>query len=297
LRFVLLAVAIMLTQRFLQNGLIAPVVFAGLQLVRRRRKRATGPKPDMARVAEADLPEASRHSLRAVGLTRRFGGVVAVNGLSFSVARGELIGLIGPNGSGKTTLINLLTGTLRPNAGTVEVDGRDMRGRAPHEFARHGIGRTFQVPRLFLRMTVRENLTVPALAASTVSGRELERRLEEMLVFFNLADLADEPARALSGGQRKLLELGRVLMLNPSILYLDEPFAGVHPRLLDQIVERIERLNARGYTIILVDHNLDAVRRIAEKRLMVMARGELIADGPPSEVLKHPAVVTAYLGG
>jgi ABC-type branched-subunit amino acid transport system ATPase component len=117
-----------------------------------------------------------------------------------------------------------------------------------------------------------------------------------VLAFFGLSALAGAQARALSGGQQKLLELGRALMLNPTILYLDEPFAGVHPRLLDQILERIARLNERGYTLIVVDHNLDAVRRIAERRLMVMARGELIADGPPRAVLADPAVVAAYTG-
>ncbi len=235
------------------------------------------------------------HSLEAAALVRRFGGIVAVDHVSFRVEHGELIGLIGPNGSGKTTLVNMLSGALIPDAGAIRIDERPMQGRRPHEFARHGIGRTFQVPRLFRRMTVVENLLVPALAIGA-ERREAERRAGEVLDFLSLAPVAHQRARSLSGGQQKLLELGRALMLNPAILYLDEPFAGVHPRLLDQILDRIARLNERGHTIIVVDHNLDAVRLIAEQRLMVMARGSLIADGPPGRVLADPAVVAAYTG-
>jgi branched-chain amino acid transport system ATP-binding protein len=235
--------------------------------------------------------------LEAENLVRRFGGVVAVNEISLRIAPGELIGLIGPNGSGKTTLIDLLTGALRPDSGVVRIDGRRMNGQRPHHFARHGIGRTFQVPRLFQRLTVRENLMVPALAGAPAGRHGWLSRLEGVLAYLNLEELAEERARALSGGQRKLLELGRTLMLNPSVLCLDEPFAGVHPRLLDRILDHIAQLNKSGYSLVVVDHNLDAMKRIAEKRLIVMARGNLIADGPPSEVLANPIVVTAYLGG
>jgi branched-chain amino acid transport system ATP-binding protein len=170
-----------------------------------------------------------------------------------------------------------------------------MNGRPSHQFARSGIGRTFQVPRLFQRLTVRENLMIPALAVSAGAG-VMEERLNEILAFLDLSDLAEALARTLSGGQRKLLELGRALMLNPSLLCLDEPFAGVHPRLLDQVLERIAAINERGYTVIVVDHNLDAMRRIAERRLMVMARGRIIADGPPADVLADSTVVSAYVG-
>jgi branched-chain amino acid transport system ATP-binding protein len=242
------------------------------------------------------LPEPAEHALEADALIRRFGGVVAVDSVSFRIARGELIGLIGPNGSGKTTLVNLVTGALAPNSGTIRLDGRMMNGRRPHEFARSGIGRTFQVPRLFQRLTVRENLAIPALATSHAGGARLAEELDAVLAFLDLTHLADALARTLSGGQRKLLELGRALMLSPTLLCLDEPFAGVHPRLLDHILARIAALNERGYTVVVVDHNLDAVRRIAEKRLMVMARGRLIADGAPAEVLADPAVISAYVG-
>ena len=293
LRFLLLGAAIILTQRFAQNGLIAPLVFRAARAAQRRPADSEGAAP-MAEVGTI-LPKPAPHSIEAEALAKRFGGVAAVNGVSFRIQRGELIGLIGPNGSGKTTLINLVTGALQPDDGRIRIDGRDMKGRRPHQFARAGVGRTFQVPRLFQRMTVRENLMVPALVGSHRAG-DVRRRVDEVLAFLSLGDLTDARARALSGGQRKLLEFGRSLMLEPTILCLDEPFAGVHPRLLDQILDHITVLNRRGYTLIIVDHNLDAVRHVAERRLMVMARGELIADGPPQEVLANPAVVSAYIG-
>lgn len=242
------------------------------------------------------LPTPPRHTLEAIELTRHFGGIVAVHEVSFHVERGELIGLIGPNGSGKTTLVNLLSGAIEPDSGAIRLDGHLMNGRPPHEFARRGIARTFQVPRLFRRMTVMQNLMVPALTGATAARRAARQRVEEILEFLNLSALAHDRARTLSGGQQKLLELGRALMLNPTVLYLDEPFAGVHPRLLDQIVDRITRLNERGRTIVIVDHNLDAIRRVVERRLLVMARGNLIADGAPEAVLANPAVVAAYTG-
>lgn len=250
----------------------------------------------MPSVTADRLPTPPQHTLEAIGLTRRFGGIVAVDAVSFHVERGELIGLIGPNGSGKTTLINLLGGALKPDAGTIRLDGHRMNGRPPHEFARRGIARTFQVPRLFRRMTVMQNLMVPILTGPVATRREAKQRVEEVLEFLNLSALAHDRARALSGGQQKLLELGRALMLNPTALYLDEPFAGVHPSLLDQIVDRITRLNERGRTIVIVDHNLDAIRRVVERRLLVMARGHLIADGEPKTVLADPAVIAAYTG-
>jgi len=234
--------------------------------------------------------------VRAESLTKRFGGIRAVDDVSLEVEKGELIGLIGPNGSGKTTLINLMSGALAPDHGAIRVDGVSMGGKAAHVFARHGVGRTFQIPRLFRRMTVLENLIAPALALNRTRGRaDAERRALDVLTFLRLAHLARSEARALSGGQQKLLELGRALMLEPRVLLLDEPFAGVHPKLLSDLVERIEELSRAGYTIILVDHNLDAVRGLV-RRLVVMARGRQIADGVPDEVLRHADVIEAYTG-
>jgi branched-chain amino acid transport system ATP-binding protein len=229
------------------------------------------------------------------GLAKHFGGVHAVQGLSFTLSRGEIVGLIGPNGSGKTTTINMVTGALKPDEGAIVVEGADMARSAAHLYARRGVARTFQVPRLFRRMTVLENLMVPALSEATARHGPAEKRAREVLAFLRLDHLADDYARSLSGGQQKLLELGRALMLKPRLLLLDEPFAGVHPRLLEQIADHIRTLNRDGYTIVLVDHNLEAVQSVVT-RVMVMARGRKIADGAAAEVLQDPEVVRAYTG-
>jgi len=229
------------------------------------------------------------------GLAKHFGGIHAVEDLSFTLARGEILGLIGPNGSGKTTTINMVTGALKPDGGSISVEGTDMAGQAAQLFARRGVARTFQVPRLFRRMTVMENLIVPALSDASEHRSSAEERARGVLAFLRLEHLAGEYARALSGGQQKLLELGRALMLKPRLLLLDEPFAGVHPKLLEQIIEHIRTLNRDGHTIVLVDHNLDAVQSIVS-RVLVMARGRKIADGAVAEVLRNAEVVRAYTG-
>ena len=231
----------------------------------------------------------------ASGLRKHFGGIVAVEDFSAELRRSEIVGLIGPNGSGKTTTINLVAGALKPDKGAITLDGRNLVGQPTYRFARAGVGRTFQVPRLFRRMTVIENLVVPALTGARTSHRAAEARAREILAFLRFGHLADAYARTLSGGQQKLLELGRALMLRPSLLLLDEPFAGVHPQLLEQIVEHIRTLSADGYTIVLVDHNLDAVRAVV-RRTLVMARGRKIADGPSEQVLQDPEVIHAYTG-
>src|SRR5215468_8429511 len=249
----------------------------------RRTWRASMPNP----------PEAPYFAART--LHKHFGGIIAVDEFSAELRRGEIVGLIGPNGSGKTTTINLVAGALRPDSGSIMLDRREIVGMPAYVFARAGVGRTFQVPRLFKRMTVIENLIVPALIDTRTSRRQAEARARETLAFVRFEHLANAYARTLSGGQQKLLELGRALMLRPSLLLLDEPFAGVHPRLLEQIVEHIRMLSSEGYTIVLVDHNLDAVRSVV-RRTLVMARGRKIADGPSEEVLHHPAVIHAYTG-
>ena len=229
------------------------------------------------------------------GLCKHFGGIRAVDNLSLSLAPGELIGLIGPNGSGKTTTINMVAGALIPDRGSIKLRGLGMEGSPAHVFARRGVARTFQVPRLFRRMTVLENLLVPALSDPATRRSDAEQRASGVLRFLRLEHLTGSLARALSGGQQKLLELGRALMLRPSLLLLDEPFAGVHPQLLVQIMEHIRSLSADGYAIIVVDHNVDAIRALV-RRIVVMAEGRKIADGRSEDVLRDPAVIRAYTG-
>jgi ABC-type branched-subunit amino acid transport system ATPase component len=241
------------------------------------------------------MDPAEARFFRADQLSKCFGGIVAVEGLSLALKRGELLGLIGPNGSGKTTTIDMIAGAMRPDRGAIHVDGIDMTGRPAHLFARRGVARTFQVPRLFKRMSVVENLLVPGLAARAARFPDAHKRAREVLRFLKLEHLASAQARTLSGGQQKLLELGRALMARPHFLLLDEPFAGVHPTLLDQLSEHIRALNGTGQTILIVDHNLDAIRSLV-RRAVVMAQGRMIADGAVDEVFRDPNVIRAYTG-
>ncbi len=233
--------------------------------------------------------------VRGSGLTKRYGGIVANDGVDFAVAEGDLIGLIGPNGSGKTTLIHMLTGHLEPDAGDVAVRGRRVTGQAPHIYAGMGVARTFQLTQLFGRMTVLENLLVPGLTRPRSTREEVARRARGYLSFLNLSHVEHLDAKNLSGGQQKLLELGRCLMLEPAVLFLDEPFAGVHPRLRDELILRIQELHREGRTFVVVDHDMESILRLSQ-RLVVMARGAKIADGPPAAVRADQAVLAAYAG-
>ena len=233
--------------------------------------------------------------VRGVGLVKRFGGIVANDAVDFAVAEGDLIGLIGPNGSGKTTLINVLTGHLDPDAGGVRVRGEKMSGRPPHVYAAMGVARTFQLTQLWSRMTVVENLLVPGLTRPHSTWDEVARRARRYLELLNLSHLGQLHARNLSGGQQKLLELGRCLMLEPAVLFLDEPFAGVHPRLREDIITAIRELHQSGRTFVVVDHDMESILRIS-RRLVVMARGKKIADGEPATVRADQTVLAAYTG-
>lgn len=248
--------------------------------------------------------------LEVTSLGKRFGGAQVVSRVSLAVREGEIAGLIGPNGAGKTTLFNLIAGSLQPNAGSIRFQGQDITRCAPHERMAKGIGRSFQIPRPFVEMTLIENLLT---AAQSQTGENLlcnwfmpqhvareERANAEkamaLLEFLGLSRLARNAARVLSGGQRKLLELGRVLMADPRLVLLDEPGAGVNPALLEAIAERIVQLNGRGITFFIIEHNLELVAKLC-RHVFVMAEGTLLFEGTPAEVVREASVIDAYLGG
>lgn len=227
-----------------------------------------------------------------------FGGIQALDRVTLTVAAGEILGLIGPNGSGKTTLLNVVSNIYRPRRGEIYYLGRRTDHLPVHDVARHGIARTFQVARVFRRMTALENLLVPGYASrpeGDIKPRQLLERARELLRFLEIEDLAHEQAGNLSGGQQKLLEFARALMLRPRLVLLDEPFAGVHPLLKERMLQRLEELNGQGIDFVLVSHDLPTILGISS-RLVVLANGRKIADGTPEVVRHQEPVVEAYLG-
>lgn len=233
-------------------------------------------------------------ALEVEDLTKRFGGLVAVDRVSLSIGRGQVLGLIGINGAGKSTLMNCIAGTYRPDGGRVRLDGAEITGLTPHEIALAGIGRTFQIPRIFRRMTLVDNLMIPLLR-SDAPDAELTARAETGLGEVGLHKLRGNMGEELSGGQQKLLELARVIMLEPRVILLDEPFAGVNPSLCRVMIERIEALRAAGRSILLVSHDLTSIYRLSD-RVAVLNQGAIIAEGGVDEVRQDPAVIEAYLG-
>jgi ABC-type branched-subunit amino acid transport system ATPase component/ABC-type branched-subunit amino acid transport system permease subunit len=254
----------------------------------------TAPPPEAPLVSDTPL-------LEVKGLERRFGGVRAVDGASFAVPEGSITALIGPNGSGKTTTFNLIGGTMAPQAGEVWFDGKRIDGKPPWRRAHLGLGRTFQITRLFREMTVLENVVAPLrefhlglLNANAVSGREA-KRAEELLEFVGMRKYLDVRASALSFGQQKLVELAQILMLDPKLIMLDEPAGGINPTLIERIADMIRELNARGKTFLIVEHNMPFVLGLCNP-VLVLARGKTIASGTPDEIQRDTHVLDAYLG-
>ena len=270
-----------------------------------------------AETQDSAAEEAAKHVPQAIplqveNLSKRFGGLTAVDGASFEVEQGTLTGLIGPNGAGKSTTFNCVTGVLEPTAGTVRFNGEDITGLAPHQIADRGLARTFQIARELGEMTVLENLmlapthqrgeslwrsVLPFTRGSVVEQEEeVLEDVWETLDFFDIDHLADEYAGNLSGGQRKLLELARVLLTDPDVLLLDEPFAGVNPSLEERLLEHLHELREQGYTFLIVEHDMDLIMDNCE-RVIVMHQGSVLTEGTPEDVKADERVLEAYLGG
>jgi len=247
--------------------------------------------------------------LETSGLSRSFGGLRAVAGLSFAVAEGEILGLIGPNGAGKTTAINLLSGVIKPNAGRVVFAGEEVTGLPPHHLARKGLVRTFQSTVVYGHRTVRENAlrgaflglypgVVPAFLGTLrarARRRETEDRIAELLAWFGLDHLGEAIAGSLPYGRQKSLGMVIALAARPRLLMLDEPVAGLAAEEADQVLETIRRIRQRGVTLIVVDHNMRFISGLCD-RLVVLHHGQELAQGTPQQVLADSAVIAAYLG-
>lgn len=247
--------------------------------------------------------------LSANGLNKSFGGLKAVNNATLEVKEGSITGLIGPNGAGKTTLFNLISNFIRPDSGRVIFDGEPVESLQPHQIAQMGMIRTFQVARVLSRLSVMENML---LAAQKQTGenfwnvwfrahevKQEEKNLREraiaILESVGLAHKANDYAGSLSGGQRKLLEMGRALMTQPKLILLDEPAAGVNPTLINQICDRILSWNREGMTFLIIEHNMDVIMSLCD-RVWVLAEGRNLADGTPEEIQNNSQVLEAYLG-
>ena len=248
--------------------------------------------------------------IEVANVTKRFGGLLAVNNCSLKVRRGSITGLIGPNGAGKSTLFNMVAGNIAPDSGTITFDGRDVTGMKPHQLFSLGMLRTFQIAHEFSHMTALENLmmvpgdqpgeslwttwTNPGKVASR--ERHVRQKALDVIDFLKLGHVKHELAGNLSGGQKKLLELGRTMMVDAHVVLLDEVAAGVNRTLLQDLAANIERMNQElGYTFFVIEHDMDLIGRLCDP-VIVMAQGEVIAEGPMSEIRANPQIIEAYFG-
>ncbi len=284
-------------------------------------QEAAAPRRQADRAGGQETPRSGRPPpagqvplLEAQGIRKTFGGIKAVDGMDLVVHSGEMVGLIGPNGAGKTTFFNVVAGWYRPDAGTVRFQGRPIHRLGPYRVAQRGLVRTFQITRTLARMTVLENMMLvprqqlgehlwapflPVFGRPRVASQEADvrNRAQELLAFFQLQHLEEEYAGALSGGQRKLLELARVLMIEPKMILLDEPTAGVNPTLARSIMQRLQEIRkTKGITILLIEHDMETVMKNC-RRVLVMAAGRRLAEGTPDEIQENQQVIDAYLGG
>ena len=239
--------------------------------------------------------------LQTQALSKSFGGIKAVDNCTFRVEAGSITALIGPNGAGKTTVFNLVSGLLKPDSGSISFNGESIAGLQPHQVTRKGISRTFQISRDLQEMTLLENLIVqsPTKGFSDLfQGSMLEHEREhamELLDFVGITHLADEQSKNLSYGQKKLMEFAATLMTEPRLILLDEPAGGINPALLEDIIERIQTLNKRGITFLIVEHNMDVVMNLCDP-VIVMAYGTVLAQGAPDDIQNNEEVLEAYLG-
>jgi neutral amino acid transport system ATP-binding protein len=272
------------------------------------RQRAAAAKQVLAGVDPVPGAPKPDAIFRGDAIQRSFGGLVAVDVAHLEIQRNTITALIGPNGAGKTTFFNVITGFDPPNAGTWEFEGHSLARKPAYRVARDGMVRTFQLTKVLSKLTVLENMRLGAqdqrgegLFSALVPGvwrrqeRENTERALELLKKFNLIHVKDEFAGALSGGQRKLLEMARAMMANPTMLMLDEPMAGVNPALTQSLLEHIKELREEGLTIFFIEHDMDMVRDVSDW-VVVMAQGSVIAEGSPGHVMRDQVVIDAYLG-
>ena len=275
------------------------------------------PEVEDVEAQDSEVEEAAKHTpksipLRVEGLRKKFGGIVAVDDATFEVEEGSLTGLIGPNGAGKSTTFNCITGVHDPTAGSIYFQGESITGFSPDDVANRGLVRTFQIARELEEMTVLENMmlapkgqrgealwrsVLPVARRSTIQQEEeVLKDCWEMLEFFEIDHLAHEYAGNLSGGQRKLLELARALLTDPTMLLLDEPFAGVNPSLEKRLLEHIHELREEGYTFLIVEHDMDLIMENCE-HIIVMHQGKVLTEGSPADIKSDEEVIEAYQGG